>query len=103
MDEVRTLMGEPEEIEESEDEDEFEHQAWNYLEEDYSLVYFDREDDLPPQLHRNRQPRHAPVRRANPWQEAWTEIEDLMRRHGYDNPRSKLWKPAKYASPTRRR
>ena len=44
MDEVRALMGEPEEIEESEEEDEFEHQAWNYLEEGYSL-YFDREDD----------------------------------------------------------
>lgn len=43
-DEVRALMGEPEEIEESEEEDEFEHQAWNYLEEGYSL-YFDREDD----------------------------------------------------------
>ncbi|MCC2545736.1 hypothetical protein LJY25_04705 [Hymenobacter sp. BT175] len=44
MDEVRALMGEPEEIEESEEDDEFEHQAWNYLEEGYSL-YFDREDD----------------------------------------------------------
>ncbi len=38
MDEVRALMGEPEEIEESEEEDEFEHQAWNYLEEGYSLT-----------------------------------------------------------------
>jgi len=44
MDEVRELMGEPEEIEESDDDDEFEHQAWNYLDEGYSL-YFDREDD----------------------------------------------------------
>lgn len=44
MDEVRALMGEPEEVEESEDDDEFEHQAWNYLEEGFSL-YFDREDD----------------------------------------------------------
>ncbi|SDY03679.1 hypothetical protein [Hymenobacter psychrophilus] len=44
QDEVRSLMGEPEEIEESEEEDEFEHQAWNYLDEGYSL-YFDREDD----------------------------------------------------------
>jgi hypothetical protein len=34
MDEVRTLVGEPEEIEESEDEDDFEHQAWNYYETD---------------------------------------------------------------------
>jgi hypothetical protein len=35
MDEVRTLVGEPEEIEESEDEDDFEHQAWNYYEDDH--------------------------------------------------------------------
>ena len=47
MDEVRTLVGEPEEIEESDDDDEFEHQAWNYHEEDYLLsLYFDREDDF---------------------------------------------------------
>ncbi|GAA4351369.1 hypothetical protein GCM10023185_09960 [Hymenobacter saemangeumensis] len=47
MDEVRTLVGEPEEIEESEDDDEFEHQAWNYHEDDYLLsLYFDREDDF---------------------------------------------------------
>jgi hypothetical protein len=47
MDEVRTLVGEPEEIEESDDDDEFEHQAWNYHEDDYLLsLYFDREDDF---------------------------------------------------------
>ncbi|WP_242926282.1 hypothetical protein [Pontibacter vulgaris] len=44
MEEVEKLLGEPEEIEESEEEDEFEHQAWNYWEEGYSL-YFDKEDD----------------------------------------------------------
>ncbi len=47
MDEVRTLVGEPEEIEESEDEDEFEHQEWVYHEEEYLVsLYFDREDDF---------------------------------------------------------
>ena len=47
MDEVRTLVGEPEEIEESDDDDEFEHKAWNYHEDDYLLsLYFDREDDF---------------------------------------------------------
>jgi len=47
MDEVRTLVGEPEEIEESDEDDDFEHQAWNYHEEDYLLsLYFDREDDF---------------------------------------------------------
>ncbi|WP_266203622.1 hypothetical protein [Pontibacter kalidii] len=44
MDEVEELLGEPEEVEESDEEDEFEHQAWNYWEEGYSL-YFDKEDD----------------------------------------------------------
>lgn len=44
MEEVEELIGEPEEVEESEEEDEFEHQAWNYWEEGYSL-YFDKEDD----------------------------------------------------------
>jgi hypothetical protein len=44
MDEVKEMLGEPEEVEESTDEDEFEHQAWNYWEEGYSL-YFDKEDD----------------------------------------------------------
>ena len=47
MDEVRTLVGEPEEIDESDDDDDFEHQAWNYHEDDYLLsLYFDREDDF---------------------------------------------------------
>lgn len=43
-DEVEELIGEPEEVEESDEEDEFEHEAWNYWEEGYSL-YFDKEDD----------------------------------------------------------
>ena len=47
MDEVRTLLGEPEEIDESEDDDDFEHQAWNYYGDDHLLsLYFDREDDF---------------------------------------------------------
>jgi hypothetical protein len=44
MDEVRQQLGEPEEVEKSEEDDDFEHQAWNYLDQGYSL-YFDREDD----------------------------------------------------------
>ncbi len=44
MDDVRTALGEPEEIEESDPDDEFDHQAWNYLDLGYSL-YFDQEDD----------------------------------------------------------
>jgi hypothetical protein len=44
MDQVRDIMGEPEEIEESDEDDEFEHKAWNYWEQGYSF-FFDREDD----------------------------------------------------------
>ncbi len=43
MDEVRAAIGEPEEVEISDENDEFDHQAWNYLELGYSL-YFDEED-----------------------------------------------------------
>ena len=44
MDQVKDIMGEPEEIEESDEEDEFEHKAWNYWESGYSF-FFDKEDD----------------------------------------------------------
>jgi hypothetical protein len=44
MDQVRDIMGEPEEIEESDEDDEFEHKAWNYWDQGYSF-FFDREDD----------------------------------------------------------
>jgi hypothetical protein len=80
QDEVRALMGEPEEIEESEEDDEFEHQAWNYLEEGYSL-YFDREDDYRlscietdhPGLRIFGEPIHG---------KSVQEIQELMSRHG---------------------
>ena len=44
MDDVRKAVGEPEEVEKSDANDDFDHQAWNYLEQGYSL-YFDEEDD----------------------------------------------------------
>jgi hypothetical protein len=44
MSQVKDIMGEPEEIEESEEDDEFEHKAWNYWTQGYSF-FFDREDD----------------------------------------------------------
>jgi hypothetical protein len=44
MDQVKDIMGEPEEIEESDEDDEFEHRAFNYWEKGYSF-FFDREDD----------------------------------------------------------
>ena len=47
MDEVRTLVGEPEDIEESDDDAEFEHKEWIYHEDEYLVsLYFDREDDF---------------------------------------------------------
>jgi hypothetical protein len=82
MDEVRTLVGEPEEIEESEDDDEFEHQAWNYHEDEYLLsLYFDREDDF----------RLSCIETDNPGMRLFgepiygvglDEIKALMARHG---------------------
>ncbi|WP_121236322.1 hypothetical protein [Hymenobacter sp. BT730] len=81
MDQVRVLMGEPEEIEESDDDDEFEHQAWNYLDEGYSL-YFDREDDY----------RLSCIETDNPGMRLFgeaihgksqQEIQDLMKANGF--------------------
>ncbi|GAA4390476.1 hypothetical protein [Hymenobacter koreensis] len=84
MDEVRALMGEPEEIEESEDEDEFEHQAWNYLEEGYSL-YFDREDDYRLSCIETDHPGMSLY--GEPIQgKSVEEIQALMKRHGHQEP-----------------
>lgn len=44
MEQVKKQMGEPEEIEDSTADDEFEHKVWNYWEDGYSF-YFDKEDD----------------------------------------------------------
>ncbi|RYE30042.1 MAG: hypothetical protein EOP48_32235, partial [Sphingobacteriales bacterium] len=37
LEEVEKQLGQPEEIEESDENDEFEHQAWHYYEEGFSL------------------------------------------------------------------
>lgn len=86
MDEVRTLVGEPEEIEESDDDDEFEHQAWNYHEDDYLLsLYFDREDDF----------RLSCIETDHPGMRLFGEtiqgmsleaVQALMQRHGLPTP-----------------
>ena len=86
MDEVRTLVGEPEEIEESDEDDDFEHQAWNYHEEDYLLsLYFDREDDF----------RLSCIETDNPSMRLFGEaiygrsvdqVKALMQRHGQAAP-----------------
>ena len=82
MDEVRTLVGEPEEIEESDDEDEFEHQAWNYHEDDYLLsLYFDREDDYRLSCIETDHPGLRIFGEAIHGKSV-QEIQDLMSRHG---------------------
>jgi len=82
MDEVRTLVGEPEEIEESEEEDEFEHQAWNYHEDDYLLsLYFDREDDFRLSCIETDNPNMRLFGEAI-YGKSVDEVRELMRRNG---------------------
>ncbi|WP_066834460.1 hypothetical protein [Rufibacter ruber] len=80
MDDVEEIMGEPEEIEESDEEDEFEHKAWNYWDTGFSF-YFDQEDDY----------RLSCIETANPNVTLWgkkifelsqQEVEDLFKQHG---------------------
>ena len=84
MDKVRELMGEPEEIEESDDDDEFEHQAWNYLDEGYSL-YFDREDDYRLSCIETDHPAMR-LFGENVHGRSVEQIQDLMRTHDADEP-----------------
>lgn len=44
MDEVEAIMGKAEEVETSEEDEEFEYEVWNYWEEGYSF-YFDEDDE----------------------------------------------------------
>ena len=86
QDEVRALVGEPEEIEASDDDDEFEHQEWVYHEDDYLVsLYFDREDDF----------RLSCVETDNPHMRLFGEpivgrnladIQALMQRNGHPEP-----------------
>ncbi|WP_205501121.1 hypothetical protein [Rufibacter psychrotolerans] len=83
MDEVEDIMGEPEEVEESTDEDEFEHKAWNYWDSGFSF-YFDKEDDY----------RLSCIEIANPnvtlfgkkiFEMSLPEVEALFRQNGVQN------------------
>ncbi len=80
MDQVKAVMGEPEEVEESDEDDEFEHKAWNYWEEGYSF-FFDHEDDY----------RLSCVQTENPdvilfdkkvFDLSTTELKDLLAQNG---------------------
>ncbi len=44
MEEVEAIMGKAEEVEESDEDEEFEYVVWNYWEKGYSF-YFDEDDD----------------------------------------------------------
>jgi len=44
MEEVEAIMGKAEEVETSEEEEDFEYEVWNYWDEGYSC-YFDEDDD----------------------------------------------------------
>ncbi|KAA9340008.1 hypothetical protein [Adhaeribacter soli] len=84
MEDVEAALGEPEEIEESDEEDEFEHKVWNYWEEGYSF-YFDHEDDY----------RLSCIETADPEVKLFgqkifgmtqKEIEEMMKSKGIVNP-----------------
>ena len=83
MQDVKDQLGEPEEIEESDETDEFEHQAWHYYEDGYSL-YFDQEDGY----------RLSCIEVANPDVKLWdkqlfdlpmSEVQDLFKAKGFSD------------------
>ncbi|GGK73080.1 hypothetical protein ACD591_07930 [Rufibacter glacialis] len=83
MDDVEEIMGEPEEVEESDEEDEFEHKAWNYWDSGFSF-YFDKEDDY----------RLSCIETANPnvtlfgkkiFEMSQQEVEQLFKEQGVQN------------------
>ena len=84
MDEVETIMGKPEEVETSEEDEEFEYEVWNYWEEGYSF-YFDEDDDY----------RLGLIETANEevtmfgekiFQMKQAEVEALLKNKGLSNP-----------------
>ncbi|MFC5270941.1 hypothetical protein [Adhaeribacter terreus] len=84
MDEVETIMGKPEEVETSEEDEEFEYEVWNYWEEGYSF-YFDEDDDY----------RLGLIETANEevtmfgqkiFQMKQAEVEALLKSKGLSNP-----------------
>ncbi len=78
---VKAAIGEPEEIEKSEPDDEFDHQAWNYLEQGFSL-YFDQEDDN--RLSCIETDREGLTLFGEPiLEKSVADIRALMSRHGY--------------------
>jgi len=88
MDQVEHIMGEPEEIEESDEEDEFEHKAWNYWDTGFSF-YFDKEDDY----------RLSCIETANPNVTLWghklfemglQEVETLFKEHGVESAEKEI-------------
>jgi len=84
MEDVETIMGKPEEVETSEEDEEFEYEVWNYWEEGFSF-YFDEDDDY----------RLGLIETANEevtmfgkkiFQMKQSEVEALLKSNGLSNP-----------------
>jgi hypothetical protein len=84
MEDVETIMGKPEEVESSEEDEEFDYEVWNYWEEGFSF-YFDEDDDY----------RLGLIETANEevtmfgkkiFQMKQSEVEALLKSNGLSNP-----------------
>lgn len=80
MDQVKEIMGEPEEIEESDEDDEFEHKAFNYWEQGYSF-FFDREDDYRLSCIQTEN-NEVKLFNVNLFQASSQEVKALLQKHG---------------------
>ncbi|RDC65668.1 hypothetical protein [Adhaeribacter pallidiroseus] len=79
IDQVKDIMGEPEEIEESDEDDEFEHRAFNYWEKGYSF-FFDREDDYRLSCIQTEDD-NVQLFNVNVIQKSTEEIKDLLQKN----------------------
>ena len=79
MDQVKAIMGEPEEIEESDEDDEFEHKAFNYWEQGYSF-FFDREDDYRLSCIQTEN-NQVKLFNTNMFQISSQEVKDILQKH----------------------
>src|SRR6188508_1790136 len=84
MDEVEAIMGKPEEVETSEEDEEFEYEVWNYWEEGYSF-YFDEDDDYCLGLIETAN-EEVTLFGKKIFQMKQSEVEALLKTNGLSNP-----------------
>lgn len=84
MEEVEALMGKAEEVETSEEEEDFEYEVWNYWDEGYSF-YFDEDDDYRLGLIETAN-EEATLFGKKIFQMKQAEVEALLRANGLSNP-----------------